>query len=409
MELQANKKSEARFLLLEGVHQNAADTLKKAGYYNIENITHALDEADLIEKIKDARFIGIRSRTQLTKKALAAAERLAAIGCFCIGTNQVDLDAARIKGIPVFNAPYSNTRSVAELVIGQLILLLRDIPAKSKQVHEGSWPKSAKDSNEARGKTLGIVGYGSIGSQLSVLAESFGMNVIYFDVVTKLPLGNASQVGSLKELLNQADVVTLHVPELPSTNNMITKAEFAEMKAGSIFINAARGTCVELADLVEVIQNGKLRGAAIDVFPKEPKSNKEPLDSALRGFGNVILTPHIGGSTTEAQANIGIEVAEKFVQYANSGTTISAVNFPQISMPQRPETHRLLHIHHNQPGVLSKINTLFAESNINILAQSLVTRDEIGYLVMDVADIDSQPAFDQLDTVNGTIRLRLLY
>ncbi len=409
MELQANKKSEARFLLLEGVHPNAADTLKNAGYHNIENITHALDEADLIEKIKDARFIGIRSRTQLTKKVIAAAERLAAIGCFCIGTNQVDLDAARIKGIPVFNAPYSNTRSVAELVIGQLILLLRDIPAKSKQVHAGSWPKTAKDSNEARGKTLGIIGYGNIGSQLSVLAESFGMNVIYYDVVTKLPLGNASQVGSLKELLNQADVVTLHVPELSSTHNMITKAEFAEMKAGSIFINAARGTCVELTDLAEVIQNGKLRGAAIDVFPKEPKSNNEPLDSPLRGFDNVILTPHIGWSTAEAQANIGLEVAEKFVQFANSGTTISAVNFPQISMPQRPETHRLLHIHHNQPGVLSKINTLFAESEINILAQSLVTRDEIGYLVMDVADIDSQPAFDQLDTVDGTIRLRLLY
>ena len=409
MELKANKKSDARFLLLEGLHQNTVDTLKKAGYDNIEYITHALDEDVLIEKIKDARFIGIRSRTQLTKKVLDAAERLTAIGCFCIGTNQVDLEAARIKGIPVFNAPYSNTRSVAELVIGQLILLLRGIITKNKQVHEGSWPKTAKDSNEARGKTLGIVGYGSIGSQLSVLAESLGMNVIYYDVVTKLPLGNANQVCSLKELLNQADVVTLHVPELPSTKNMITKKEFAEMKAGSIFINAARGTCVVLEDLAEVIENGKLRGAAIDVFPKEPKSNNEPLNSPLRGFDNVILTPHIGGSTAEAQANIGLEVAEKFVQYANSGTTISAVNFPQISMPQRPETHRLLHIHHNQPGVLSKINTLFAENNINILAQSLVTRDEIGYLVMDVAGVDSQPAFVQLNNVDGTIRLRLLY
>lgn len=409
MELKANKKSDARFLLLEGLHQNTVDTLKKAGYDNIEYITHALDEDVLIEKIKDARFIGIRSRTQLTKKVLDAAERLTAIGCFCIGTNQVDLEAARIKGIPVFNAPYSNTRSVAELVIGQLILLLRGIITKNKQVHEGSWPKTAKDSNEARGKTLGIVGYGSIGSQLSVLAESLGMNVIYYDVVTKLPLGNANQVCSLKELLNQADVVTLHVPELPSTKNMITKKEFAEMKAGSIFINAARGTCVVLEDLAEVIENGKLRGAAIDVFPKEPKSNNEPLNSPLRGFDNVILTPHIGGSTAEAQANIGLEVAEKFVQYANSGTTISAVNFPQISMPQRPETHRLLHIHHNQPGVLSKINTLFAEKNINILAQSLVTRDEIGYLVMDVAGVDSQPAFEQLNNVDGTIRLRLLY
>lgn len=409
MKLQANKKSDARFLLLEGLHPNVADTLKKAGYDNIEYITHALDEDALIEKIKDARFIGIRSRTQLTKKVLDAAERLTAIGCFCIGTNQVDLDVARVKGIPVFNAPYSNTRSVAELVIGQLILLLRSIPAKSKQVQEGRWPKTAKDSNEARGKTLGIVGYGNIGSQLSVLAEGLGMNVIYHDVVTKLPLGNASQVGSLKELLNQADVVTLHVPELPSTKNMMTKKEFAEMKVSSIFINAARGTCVVLEDLAEVIANGKLRGAAIDVFPKEPKSNEESLDSVLRGFDNVILTPHIGGSTAEAQANIGQEVAQKFVQYANYGTTVSAVNFPEISMPQRPETHRLLHIHHNQPGVLSNINSLFAKKNINILAQSMITRDEIGYLLMDVADIDSQSAFEQLDTVDGTIRLRLLY
>jgi len=409
MELQVNKKSNERFLLLEGLHQNAVDTLKRRGYHNIEYITHALDEDLLIEKVKDARFIGIRSRTQLTKKVLDAAERLAAIGCFCIGTNQVDLDAARLKGIPVFNAPYSNTRSVAELVIGQLILLLRGIPAKSKQVHEGSWPKTSKDSNEARGKTLGIVGYGNIGSQLSVLAESLGMNVIYYDVVTKLPLGNANQVASLKELLNQADIVTLHVPELPSTKNMITKKQFAEMKEGSIFVNAARGNCVELADLAEVIKNGKLRGAAIDVFPKEPKSNNDPLASILRGFDNVILTPHIGGSTIEAQANIGLEVAEKFVQYANSGTTVSAVNFPEISMPQIPETHRLLHIHHNRPGVLSKINTLFAENNLNILAQSLVTRDEIGYLVMDVNRVDSQSAFEKLDTVDGTIRLRLLY
>lgn len=409
MKLQATEKANARFLLLEGVHHNAVDRLKKAGYHNIEYIAHALDEAALIEKIRDARFVGIRSRTQLSQTILAAADRLAAIGCFCIGTNQVDIDAARLRGIPVFNAPYSNTRSVAELVIGQLILLLRDIPAKNKQVHQGTWPKTAKDSNEARGKTLGIIGYGNIGSQLSVLAESFGMNIIYFDIATKLPLGNARQVASLNELLNQSDVVSLHVPELPSTHNMITKTEFAQMKAGAIFINAARGSCVDLDALAEVIRNGKLRGAAIDVFPEEPKSNSEALVSPLRGFDNVILTPHIGGSTVEAQANIGLEVAEKLVQYADSGTTLSAVNFPQINMPHTPNTHRLLHIHHNQPGVLSKINTLFAQNNINILTQSLATRDDVGYLVMDVADVDSQPAFDQLDTVEGTIRLRLLY
>lgn len=409
MESQADIKSKTRFLLLEGVHQNAVNTLNNAGYTNIEYIKTALDEETLIEKIKDARFIGIRSRSQLTKKVLAAAERLAGIGCFCIGTNQVDLDAAREKGIPVFNAPYSNTRSVAELMIGQLILLLRGIPAKSRQVHKGSWPKSAANSNEARGKILGIVGYGSIGSQLSVLAESLGMKVIYYDVVTKLPLGNARQVGTMEELLRTADVVTLHVPELPSTKNMMGKSEFEQMKKDAIFMNAARGTCVDIDALAEVIENGKLRGAAIDVFPTEPKSNDEPLDSPLRGFDNVILTPHIGGSTAEAQANIGLEVAEKFVQFAEQGTTISAVNFPEIGMPQQPNTHRLLHIHKNQPGVLSNINHLFAEENINILAQSLMTRDDVGYLVMDVADVDSQLAFEQLDKVDGTIRLRLLY
>ncbi len=409
MELQSKIKSETRFLLLEGVHKNAVDTLNEAGYHNIEYITHALDEETLIEKIKDARFVGIRSRTQLTKNVLNAGERLAAIGCFCIGTNQVDLETARMKGIPVFNAPYSNTRSVAELVIGQLILLLRGIPGKSRQVHKGSWPKSAKSSNEARGKTLGIVGYGSIGSQLSVLAESLGMKVIYYDAITKLPLGNATQVTSLKKLLNQSDVVTLHVPELESTKNMMAKTEFNEMKTDSIFINAARGTCVKIEDLTEVIANGKLRGAAIDVFPKEPKSNDEPLESPLRGFDNVILTPHIGGSTAEAQANIGLEVGDKFVQFAENGTTVSSVNFPEINLPQRPNTHRLLHIHINQPGVLSSVNKLFAENNINILAQSMITRDEVGYLVVDVADIDSQQAFDQLNKVEGTIRLRVLY
>jgi D-3-phosphoglycerate dehydrogenase / 2-oxoglutarate reductase len=407
--MESNIKESARFLLLEGVHQNAIDTLNNAGYTNIDYVKTALDEDALIERIKGARFVGLRSRTQITKRVLEAADRLAAIGCFCIGTNQVDLDAARDKGIPVFNAPYSNTRSVAELIIGQIILLLRDIPRKSVAVHQGSWPKTAANSNEARGKTLGIVGYGSIGSQLSVLAESLGMKVIYFDVITKLPLGNARQVATMKELLNQSDVVSLHVPELETTKNMMSTAEFEEMKPGSIFMNAARGTCVDIEALAVVLKNGKLRGAAIDVFPTEPKSNDEPLESPLRGLDNVILTPHVGGSTEEAQANIGIEVAEKFVQFAGAGTTVSAVNFPQIAMQQQPNTHRLLHIHHNQPGVLSNINQLFAERNINIVAQSLMTSNDIGYLVMDVADVDSKLAFEQLDTVAGTIRLRVLY
>jgi D-3-phosphoglycerate dehydrogenase / 2-oxoglutarate reductase len=409
MELQPNKKSDTRFLLLEGVHKNAVESLEKAGYTNIEYIPHALDEATLIEKIKGARFIGIRSRTQLTKKVLDAADRLTAIGCFCIGTNQVDLDAAKIKGIPVFNAPYSNTRSVAEMVIGQLILLLRGIPEKNWKVHNGTWPKSAEKAYEARGKTLGIVGYGNIGSQLSVLAESLGMKVIYYDVITKLPLGNATQVDSMDELLRLSDVVSLHVPELESTKNMMTKVEFDKMKSGAIFINAARGTCVAIDDLAEALEEKRLAGAAIDVFPSEPKSNDEPLESRLRGLANVILTPHIGGSTVEAQANIGLEVAEKFIQFAQNGTTVSAVNFPEIALAPRPNTHRLLHIHHNQPGVLSSVNKLFAEHNINILAQSMTTKDEIGYLLIDVAEFDSELAFEHLQSVEGTIRLRVLY
>ncbi len=409
MELQPNKKADTRFLLLEGIHKNAVTTLEKAGYTNIEYLTHALDEDALIEKIKDARFVGIRSRTQLTQKVLDAAETLAAIGCFCIGTNQVDLQAAKVKGIPVFNAPYSNTRSVAELVIGQLILLLRGIPEKNHAVHNGSWPKTAKASYEARGKTLGIVGYGSIGSQLSVLAESLGMNVIYYDVVTKLPLGNANQVGTMHELLSQSDVVSLHVPELDSTKNMMGKAQFDQMKDGAIFINAARGTCVQLEDLAEAIDSNKIAGAAVDVFPTEPKSNEEPLDSPLRGYPNVILTPHVGGSTVEAQENIGLEVAEKFVQYGNCGSTVSAVNFPEIAMQQQENTHRILHIHHNVPGVLSHVNQLFAEHNINIVAQSMMTRDEVGYLMLDVNKLDSKLAFEHLHSVEGTIRLRVLY
>ena len=408
MELTPLKKSDAHFLLLEGVHKNAIDAIQKAGYTNIESISHALDEEALIKKIKGVRFIGIRSRTQLTEKVLKAADKLAGIGCFCIGTNQVNLQAAKMKGIPVFNAPYSNTRSVAELVIGQSILLLRGIPEKNHKVHNGSWPKSAKASYEARGKTLGIIGYGSIGSQVSVLAESLGMNVIYYDVVTKLPLGNANQVTML-HLLNHSDVISLHVPELAATHNMIAKAQFDKMKLGAVFINAARGSCVNLEDLAHAIKHDRIGGAAIDVFPKEPKSNDEALDSPLRGYPNVILTPHVGGSTVEAQANIGIEVAEKFVQFANNGNSTSAVNFPEIAIQQQANTHRILHVHHNRPGVLSNINQLFAQHNINILAQNMMTENEIGYLLLDVAEFDSKLALEHLNSVEGTIRLRVLY
>ena len=402
-------KDKIRFLLLEGVHQNAIEVLHAAGYHNIDYRKTALDEDALIEAIKDVHFVGLRSRTQITGKVLNAANKLTAIGCFCIGTNQVDLAGALERGIPVFNAPYSNTRSVAELVLAQTILLLRGIPEKNALVHKGGWTKSAEGSYEARGKTLGIVGYGSIGSQLSVLAESLGMQVIYFDVIAKLPLGNARQVASMEELLSQADVLSLHVPELPSTMNMMRAEEFAQMKRGSIFINAARGTCVDIDALAKALESGHLAGAAIDVFPAEPKSNDEEFLSPLRAFDNVILTPHIGGSTQEAQANIGIEVGEKFVRYSDTGSTITAVNFPEVSIPQRPGTHRLLHIHRNVPGVLSAVNALFARNNINIAAQSMMTKGDVGYLIMDVEASASDAAIEALQTVEGTIRTRVLY
>ena len=402
-------KDKIRFLLLEGVHQNAVDVLKAAGYTQIDYRKTALEGDALIEAIKDVHFLGIRSRTQVTSEVLEAANKLIAIGCFCIGTNQVDLDSALLRGIPVFNAPYSNTRSVAELVLAQTILLLRGIPEKNALVHRGGWTKSAEGSFEARGKTLGIVGYGSIGSQLSVLAESLGMKVIYFDVIAKLPLGNARQVASMQELLSQADVVSLHVPELPSTMNMMRAEEFAQMKRGSIFINAARGTCVDIDALAAAIASKHLSGAAIDVFPVEPKGNDEEFLSALRPFDNVILTPHIGGSTQEAQANIGIEVGEKFVRYSDAGSTVTAVNFPEVSIPQQPGTHRLLHIHRNVPGVLSAVNSLFARNNINISAQSMMTKGDIGYMIMDVEASASDAAIDALQTVEGTLRTRVLY
>ncbi len=402
-------KDKIRFLLLEGVHNNALKVLNDAGYHNIEYLTHALEGDELIEKIKDAHFVGVRSRTQLTGEVLKQAEKLVAVGCFCIGTNQVDLETARELGIPVFNAPYSNTRSVAELVLAEAIMLYRGIPEKNAVVHRGGWGKSAKNSHEVRGKVMGIVGYGSIGSQLSVLAENLGMKVIYHDVITKLPLGNAVQVASLEELLQQADIVSLHVPDLPSTRYMMKAEQFAQMKDGSHFINAARGTCVDIDDLAAALASGKVLGAAVDVFPKEPKSADEEFTSPLRQFDNVILTPHIGGSTQEAQANIGLEVAEKFVKYSDQGDTLSAVNFPQVTIPVKENTHRLLHIHHNVPGVLSEVNNLFAQANINVLAQSLMTEGNVGYLVMDVDGSSSDIALDMLKGVKETIRVRVLY
>ncbi|MBV7434320.1 phosphoglycerate dehydrogenase [Cardiobacteriaceae bacterium TAE3-ERU3] len=395
--------------LLENIHENAVTALKQAGFSQVELLDTALDGDALDKQLEKTDVIGIRSRTQLTREVLEKAPHLKAIGCFCIGTNQVDVDAAQELGIPVFNAPYSNTRSVAELVICEIIALLRGLPSKSAAVHNGTWPKQARGAFEARGKTLGIVGYGNIGTQVSVLAESMGMKVIFYDVLTKLPLGNAEAASSMDDLLQRSDVVSLHVPQLPSTKNIIKSRELYLMKKGAILINAARGHCVEIDDLAEAISSGHLGGAAIDVFPTEPKSNDEPLDSPLRGLDNVILTPHIGGSTVEAQANIGLEVAEKFAQFLDNGYTVSAVNFPEIALPRQVGTLRILHIHKNRPGVLSAINRLFAEHDINISAQSLITKGEIGYLVMDVNQNDAAVALEQIKSIEGTIRARLLY
>ena len=402
-------KSKIRFLLLEGVHQSAVDTLNKAGYTNVEYLKTALSEDELIEKIADAHFVGIRSRTQLTKKVFENASKLIAVGCFCIGTNQVDLKAAQEHGVVVFNAPYSNTRSVAELVIAEAILLLRGIPEKNAVCHRGGWMKSAAGSYEIRGKTLGIIGYGSIGTQVSVLAESLGMKVRFYDVVTKLPLGNAEQVRDLHDLLGQSDIVSLHVPQTNATNQMITAKELAAMKPGAILLNAARGTVVDIDALAQAIESKHLSGAAIDVFPVEPKGNNEEFVSPLRPFDNVILTPHIGGSTMEAQENIGFEVAEKLVKYSDNGTTTSSVNFPEVALPEHPNAHRLLHVHQNVPGVLTAINKVFSENNINIAAQFLQTNENVGYVVVDIDAEYSAVALQQLRAIEGTVRCRVLF
>ena len=402
-------KDKIKILLLEGVHQSALDALNEAGYTNIEFHKTALAEDELIEKIEEAHFIGIRSRTQLNEKVLSHANKLMAIGCFCIGTNQVNLEAASAKGIAVFNAPFSNTRSVAELVIGQLILLLRGIPEKSAVCHRGGWMKSAVGSYEARGKRLGIIGYGSIGTQLSVLAESLGMEVCFYDIVTKLPLGNARQIKSLNKLLSTCDVISLHVPETASTKLMIGAEEIARMKDEAIFMNASRGTVVDLEALAAAMREGRLNGAAIDVFPVEPKGNADEFVSPMRGLDNVILTPHVGGSTMEAQENIGVEVAEKLIKYSDVGTTIASVNFPEVALPAQDGNHRLLHIHENRPGILSKINGIFSDNDINITGQYLRTHENIGYMVMDVDAENSDLALEKVKEVEGTVRARILF
>ncbi|HEY6528982.1 MAG TPA: phosphoglycerate dehydrogenase [Cellvibrionaceae bacterium] len=402
-------KDKIKFVLLEGVHQSAVDALHRAGYSNIDYIKTALAGDELVQRIKDAQFVGLRSRTQLTSEVLAQCPKLIAVGCFCIGTNQVDLQAAQERGVVVFNAPYSNTRSVAELTIAQAILLLRDVPRKNALCHRGQWDKSATGSYEIRGKTLGIIGYGAIGSQVSVLAEGLGMKVVFFDVISKLPMGNASQAASLNALLAQADIVSLHVPELDSTKDLIGAAQIAQMKPGAILLNASRGTVVDIDALAQALASKHLSGAAIDVFPVEPKGNNEEFISPLRVFDNVILTPHIGGSTMEAQENIGLEVADKLIKYSDNGTTTSSVNFPEVALPQQAHVHRLLHVHQNVPGVLTAINQVFSQYNINIVGQYLQTKERMGYVVMDINTSYSEEALEQLRNVPGTVRVRVLF
>jgi len=406
------EKDKIKFLLLEGVHQSAVSNLQAAGYTNIEYHKGALDSEVLKEKIRDVHFIGIRSRTQLTEDIFAAAEKLVAVGCFCIGTNQVNLDSAAVRGIPVFNAPFSNTRSVAEMVLGELLLLLRGIPTANAKAHRGIWNKVAVGCFEARGKRLGIIGYGHIGTQLGILAEGLGMKVFFYDIESKLPLGNAQQVRHLSDLLNMSDVVTLHVPENSSTKEMIGAAELALMKPGAILINASRGTVVDIPALSEALSTKHLSGAAIDVFPEEPATNSDPFISPLSAFDNVILTPHIGGSTEEAQENIGDEVAGKLAKYSDNGSTLSAVNFPEVSLPGHGvNVSRLLHTHENRPGILTQINQIFAEEGVNIAAQYLQTGAQIGYVVIDVeAELDKAAvALQRMKQIPGTIRARQLF
>ena len=404
-------KDQIKILLLEGISDTAANAFTTAGFTAVTRLTKALDAAQLKIALADVRMLGIRSRTQITQEVLDATDRTAAIGCFSVGTNQVDLGAACRKGVPVFNAPFSNTRSVAELTIAEIVMLYRQIVPKSNAAHAGGWMKSANGSREVRGKTLGIVGYGNIGSQLAVLAEAMGLAVIYFDHVDKLVYGNVQPTGSLDELLARADVVSLHVPETPETNGMIGAREIGLMKPGSYLINNARGTVVNLEALATALKEGRLAGAAIDVFPAEPASNAERFSSPLQGLDNVILTPHVGGSTEEAQERIGLEVARKLIEYSDVGSTIGAVNFPQVQLPSRPAGTRFLQVHRNVPGEMRRLNEVFARHQVNIAAQYLQTNADIGYVVIDADGMvpDATDIVRELREMDGAIRARLLW
>ncbi len=402
-------KERINILFLENISDKAVQHFKQNGYVNVRKLGGALSEEELIREIKDVHLLGIRSKSNISAKVLAAATKLQAIGCFCIGVNQVDLKAATKAGVVVFNAPYSNTRSVAELVIGSGIMLMRRIPDKNIAAHQGIWMKEAKGSYEMRGKTLGIIGYGNIGSQVSVLAEALGMKVLFYDTETKLPLGNASVAKNMKELVSKSDIITLHVPETAQTKNLVTKALLKNFKKGSILINFARGEVVDLKALAVALQDGSLNGAAIDVYPWEPEKNGDSFETPLQGLPNVILTPHIGGSTEEAQQNIGEDVSIKLFQYLERGITNGSHTVPAIGLPPVENAHRILHIHNNVPGVLSAINTALSANNINILGQYLKTNDAIGYVVLDVDKKLSKQAVELLKGVKATIKVRVLY
>ena len=403
------ERNKLKVVLLEGIHPSAVEAFTADGYTQIETHPKALEGQALIDAIADAHFVGLRSRTQLTAEVLEQAQKLVAVGAFCIGTNQIALDAAAKRGVPVFNAPFSNTRSVAELVLAEIIMLMRGIPQKNALLHRGGWMKSAANSFEVRGKTLGIIGYGHIGTQLGLLAETLGMRVVFYDIETKLPLGNARQLSTLDELLAEADVVSLHVPETPDTKNMMGAEQIARMKKGSFLINASRGTVVDIDALAAALESKYILGAAIDVFPVEPKGNEGDFQSPLIRFENVLLTPHIGGSTGEAQESIGREVASKLIRYSNNGSTLSAVNFPEVSLPAHPGLCRILHIHRNVPGMLTRINERLSNAGINIASQYLQTNQHVGYVVVDVENEGSAEALHEISDLEGTIRARVLY
>ncbi len=404
-------KDKIKIVLFEGIHESAVALFRSAGYENVTRLTKALDGEALREALQGVHMIGIRSRTKLKEEVFAAADRLMAVGCFCIGTNQVDLKAATFRGIPVFNAPFSNTRSVAELVIGEIVMLLRRIFPRSVSAHQGGWDKSATDSFEVRGKTLGIVGYGNIGSQLSTLAEAMGMKVIYYDITDKLRHGNTEPCDTLEDLLGQSDIVSLHVPETPSTKYMMGEAQFRAMKQGAYFLNNARGTTVDIDALARALADKHLRGAAVDVFPKEPAGSGQKFVSPLQGMDNVILSPHIGGSTEEAQERIGGEVARKLIDYSDVGSTVGAVNFPQVQLPPRPNGTRYMHVHRNVPGMMGKLNDIFSRRGMNIASQYLETDGEVGYVVIEADGTreDCELVLDEIRGLEGTLRARIIY